>query len=214
MPLAFAQSAASVVASQKVSVHIEPNGEVKLVGKLTAISGTNLTLASWGGNWSVDASNATIVRRANGDANLSGYQVGDMIAVHGKASMTNLSVVARTIKNESVQKKERANFIGVISNLNASSTTSFTLTVKERGALTIMTNASTTVSINGQPASSTASLANGMFAQITGVWDGTNSTVIASSINAKTAVSVVEDVKPGILKKIFHIFGGKGKAND
>lgn len=208
MPLAFASAS---VSGDTAAVQITKSGEVKLVGKLTAISGTNLTVASWGGNWTVDASKAEIVRRFGGDAGLSEYQVNDILTVHGQASMTGMSVAAKVIKNESIQKRG-ANFVGVISGINASSTTAFTLKTEKNGLLSITTSASTTVMINGQAASTTVGLANGMYAQVSGVWNRANSTVIASSIIARTADNVLEHAKPSLLKKLFNFGNGKEKA--
>ncbi len=216
LPVAFAEadSATSTPATHQLaqmSVNVERNGNIKLVGQLTAVSGTNLTVQSWGGAWAVDASAAKIVRRFNGESNFAEYQVGDTVTVWGDASASGLTVKAKMVKDESIQKRG-ADFIGVISGVNASSTTSFTLTVKNRGALAITVNADTKITINGQSASSTAGLTNGMYASVTGVWDTTNSTVIAATVNARTAASVLDDANPSFLQKIFRFFGGRGKG--
>ena len=216
LPVAFAETASSTAEARKLpqlSVNIERNGNIKLVGKLTAVSGTNLTVQSWGGNWSVDASGAKIVRRFNGEASFAEYQIGDTVTVWGEASANALTVKAKMVKDESIQKRG-ADFVGVISGITASSTTSFTLTTQNKGALLITVNAATKISINGVLASTTAGLANGMYAQVAGVWDTNNSTVIATSVNARTAASVLDNTKPGPLKKLFNFFGGKGKEGE
>ena len=224
LPVAFAQAvsgnaqvSAEVEKLAKIklpqtAVHIEPNGEIKLSGKLTAMAGTTLTVASWGGNWTVDASNVKVVRRYNGESTLGEMQVGDMLIVHGQASMSGLTVIARMIHDESIQKRG-ADFFGVISNLNASSTSSFTLTVEKKGALSITTNADTKIFINGQAASTTAGLTNGMYARVTGVWNTANSSVIAATINAKTVTALVEEAKPNFFKRFFG-FLNKEKQED
>ena len=224
LPVAFAQAVSgnaqisveveklAKIQLPHTAVHIERNGEAKLVGKLTAIASTTLTITSWGGNWTVDASKAKIVRRYDGTSSLSEFQVGDLISVTGQASMTGAMIIARTVHNESIQKRG-ADFFGVISDLNASSTSAFTLTVEKKGALSIMTNVDTKIFINGQAASTTANLANGMYARVTGVWNVANSSVIAATINAKTAVAIVEEAKPNFFKKFFG-FLNKEKHED
>jgi hypothetical protein len=224
LPVAFAQAVSgnaqvhaevAKIQAPQTAVHIERNGQIKLNGKLTAMASTTLTIASWGGNWTVDASNVKVVRRFNGESSLGEMQIGDMLMVDGQASMTGLMVVARMIHDESIQTRN-ADFFGVISNLptgqaglNASSTSGFTLTVEKKGALSITTTADTKIFINGQPASTTVGLANGMYARVTGVWNTSNSSVIAATINAKTTGAIVEEAKPSFFKKFFDLFQGK-----
>lgn len=219
LPVAFAEAVSgnqqvgiemAKAQAPQTAVHIERNGQIKLTGKLTAMASTTLTVASWGGNWTVDAAQVKVVRRFNGESNLSEMQVGDMVMIDGQASMTGLNVVARMIHDESIQKKN-ADFFGVISNVNASSTVSFTLTVDKKGPLSITTNADTKIFINGTAASTTEGITNGMYARITGVWDTTNSSVIASAVDAKTANSIVE-AKPNFFKRFFSFFKGKPES--
>ncbi len=210
MPLVFAQASTG---GDVAGVQISRSGEVKLVGKLMAISGTNLTVASWGGSWTVDASKAEVVRRFGGDSGLSEYQVNDVLMVHGQASMAGLSIVAKVIKNESIQKRG-AQFFGVITDLNASSTTAFSLKTEKFGNLAVTASSSLKIVINGQASSSTAGLANGMYAQVSGVWDRVNSTVIANTIIARTTENAFEHAKPSLLKKLFNFKIGKDKQDN
>ncbi len=210
MPLVFAQASNG---AENAAVQITKSGEVKLVGKLTAISGTTLTVASWGGNWTVDASKAEIVRRFNGDSGLGEYQVNDILTVHGQASLTGMTVMARVVKNESIQKRG-ASFVGVISGITASSTNAFSLKTDKNGTLAVTASSTVKVIINGQVASTTAGLTNGMYAQVSGVWDRTNSTVIATSIIARTAENALESAKPSFLKKLFNFKNDKGQGKN
>ncbi len=215
LPVAFAQAVAAQ-GDMGNAVHIERNGEIKLVGTLTAVSSSTLSVQSWGGIWTVDASNVKVVRRFKGESNVSELQVGDQVMIQGQASATGLTVTARMIHDESIQKRN-GEFTGKISDLtagaNASSTATFTLTTEKRGAVKVTLTADTKLMINGSLASTTAGLANGMYASVSGIWDRTNSTVIATSVNAKTAATILDEAKPNFFKRFFGLFHKNQKGN-
>jgi len=57
-------------AAAPMSININSKGVASLQGTIASISGTTLTINSWGGAWNIDASTAKIVRRFGGTANL------------------------------------------------------------------------------------------------------------------------------------------------
>jgi len=148
-------------------------------GKLASISGTNLTVTSWGGNWNVDASSAKLARRFGGASNLTEFLAGDSLTIIGTVATTSSwTIKAKAVRNEFIQVKN-ANFSDTISNLSASG---FTLTTTKQ-TIQVTVDSNTKVRLDNKT-STFASLTNGMTAQVKGVWNRTQSTVMASNINA------------------------------
>jgi hypothetical protein len=170
----------------KMTVSIEPQGKAKLVGTISAISGSNLSVNSWGGTWAVtvDATSTKIIRRLGGVSNLSEFQVGDTLSVQGTAASTSLTIIAKTIQNESIQmiKVDRN---GVVSNISGA-TFDFVASGK---TYKITTDATTKFVINGKE-SSISGLVNGLSARIVGVWNRNNTSVVATRVEQKTLTNV------------------------
>ncbi len=166
-------------------VTISPAGNANLEGTVASISGSILNVASWGGTWSVDTSSAKLLRRFGAASSLSEFQAGDAVAVTGTASQSgSWAITAKQVRNSSIQMKNAA-FSGIISNLSGSN---FTLTTTSRGAVAVTVNSDAKVYLNGK-ASTVSSLANGMSATISGVWNRNESTVAASKISARVPKS-------------------------
>lgn len=186
--LATSFAFAQITSSQpkpSFSITATPSGNVRLMGTLKSTSGTTLTVTSWGGDWSVDASNAKLLRRFGATSSLSEFQVGDELSVMGTISSSgSWSITATTVRDEWIQVKN-ANSYGTISNLNVSAGT-FTLTTSGKGALQVSTSSNTKIYLNGGSAT-LSNLANGMMARVTGVWDRSMSTILANAVRARTA---------------------------
>lgn len=181
-PVAIAQT----TTTPQMAVTINKNGKVTLTGTIASISGNTLSVASWGGQWSVDATSAKIVRRYGGTSSLSEFQNGDQVAVQGTAAQSGWTITATNIRNNSIQTRN-ASFSGTISNFNASNQT-FTLGTTARGNVTISVSGSTTILLGGKQAAF-SSLANSPRATVSGIWGRNQSTVIASKISARLATS-------------------------
>lgn len=149
-----------------------------VMGKVTAISGTNITLVAKKGTYTVDASSAKLVRRFGATMTIGEIIVNDELMVNGTvSSSTGTTIVAKMIRNISLQAKN-GTFEGTISNLSA---TGFTVATKNRKDQTITVNASTTFSKEGKTAAMT-DLTTGSRVVVKGVWDRANSIVTAKSV--------------------------------
>ncbi len=164
------------------SVTINHSGHAVLEGGLVSISGNVLTVASWGGNWSVDVGSARLLNQSGRNANLSEFQSGDQLLIIGAAGDGAWSITAKIVRNRSI-RTIFASLRGTISSLNATSKT-FSLVTSQSGNVQINVDANTNIFVNGQH-SAFSDLVNGMTASVYGVWDRNKSTVMAKSITAR-----------------------------
>ncbi len=167
----------------KMMVQFNSNGKGQLSGTVAAMQSGSFTLNSWGGVWNINVASSTkIIRRFGGTSNLPEFAVGDAVLVSGTVSTTtSWAVNAAKVQNMSIQTRN-ASFNGTISNLSGSS---FTLTTKSRGGVKVTVNTDARVMVNDKTGA-VSDLANGMTATISGVWDRTQSTVMASKVVART----------------------------
>jgi Domain of unknown function (DUF5666) len=148
-------------------------------GTVASVSGNSIMLTgSKGASYSVDATNAKLVRRFGAAMQLSDIQTGDVLLVTGVVNGT--SVAAKTIRDQSLQA-HNGTFNGTVSAVNGSG---FTLQSKQRGNQTINTTSST-VFKKGTASSSLSDIAVGQTVTVSGVWDRTNSNVTASRVTIK-----------------------------
>lgn len=95
-----------------LEVHIFDNGKVLVRGaKITAISGNTISASNtWNSvvlNWTVHTDSSTnLLRRFDGNAQMSDFSVGDFISFSGDLVQTgtSLTVNAKVVKDWSVQK--------------------------------------------------------------------------------------------------------------
>jgi len=168
----------------QMQVRIERSGRAQLVGTLVSVSSTTLTVTSWGGNWSVDASNAKLVRRYGGQSNLSEFQAGDYLQIQGTASSSAAwTIIATIVKDNSIQVKN-VNVMGTISNLNASSTPGFTLTAQNGQVIQVNVTSATRIYVNGQQGA-LSNLSNGISVRVKGVLDRNSKNILADRIEYK-----------------------------
>lgn len=160
-----------------MSINAGRGGNVKLEGTLVSASGSTLTVASWGGNWAVDASNAKLVRRFGGISNPSEFQAGDQLVVTGTVQTSSWAITAKQIQDYSIQTKNVSPY-GTVSNVTG---TGFTLTVSNGKVYQVTLATTATVTVNGK-ASTSAAIVNGSKAQAWGVLDRTESTINATRV--------------------------------
>jgi hypothetical protein len=173
-----------VPSTQVSSISIERNGNTRLMGIINSVSGTSLSIASWGGTWTVDASSAKLLRKYGGASSISEFQNGDSVTVSGIASMSSLSIVAKHVQDTSIQSKN-VNPSGTISNISG---TSFTLTTSSK-SYQVSTDSSTKITINGK-ASSFTNLAPSVVARVQGVLDRNNSSIKATRIEQTSTTNL------------------------
>lgn len=144
-----------------LEVHITDNGKVLVRGaKVASISGSTITATTmWGSavmNWTVTSDADTkLIRRYGGASAINEITVGDYISFQGSlvtSTASPMTVLAKTIKNWSVQKKN-ATFEGTVTSVSGST---FVMSTKKDGSITITTTATTQFMKN----SSTATLAD------------------------------------------------------
>jgi hypothetical protein len=129
--------------------------------------------------YSVDATNAKLMRRFGAAMQLSDMQAGDVLAVSG--TVNGLSITAKTIRDNSLQA-HNGTFIGTVS--GAVNGSSFTIQSKARGSQTINTT-SATIFKKGTASSSLADIAAVETVTVSGVWDRTNSNITATRVTIK-----------------------------
>jgi hypothetical protein len=128
--------------------------------------------------YSVDATNAQLIRRYGAAMQLSDMQAGDVLAVSG--TINGLSITAKTVRDESLQA-HNGTFVGTVGQVSGSS---FVLQSKDRGSQTInITNS--TIFREGTASTSSSAVAQGQTATVSGVWDRTNSNVTANRVTIK-----------------------------
>jgi|GEM_PF-2289633 hypothetical protein len=128
--------------------------------------------------FSVDATNAKLVRRYGAAMQLSDMQAGDVLAVSG--IINGLNITAKTIRDESLQA-HNGTFVGTVGTVNGGN---FILQSKNRGGQTINITG-TTIFREGTASTGPGSIAQGQTATVSGVWDRTNSNVTATRVTIK-----------------------------
>jgi hypothetical protein len=189
------------VPGQQMILHAEANGKVLLRGTIDSVSGSTLTVKSWGGDWTINVPASAEVFPAA--ATLASFKVGDFIGIQGSVNQnaswtvdatlvrdwTERQVVRDEIKNnvQSARQEMRANtprtLQGTISNLSGQT---FTLTtdngVVYSGALT--SNAK--ILMNNWLTLDFSRVQNG---DIVRVWGPVSSSTITGSIFRDTSIT-------------------------
>jgi hypothetical protein len=113
--------------NQNMMVSVNPAGRATIQGKVTAISSSSVSIASWGGTWTVNFS-GNVKAKYGQKLPLSSIKVGDVVTASGKISNNGgLTIDAVSIRDVNLNVKP-SSLKGVISNLNAEAH-SFTLTL-------------------------------------------------------------------------------------
>ena len=177
--MAFAQtnSGEAPTATPAMMISVSTHGSMKLEGTLASVSGTTLTINSWGGVWTVDASGAKLLRRFGGAASVSEFKQGDAMIVLGTAQQSGWAVTAKSVRDMSIQERN-VRPIGTVSGLSG---TGFTLTTAAGKSYQVSAEASTTIVMSGK-SGSWANLANGVRVEVWGVLDRLEQTLSATRI--------------------------------
>lgn len=152
-------------------------------GTVTALNGSAISVKK--GNGSVvivQAANAKIVRRFGATMTLADIQTNDRLLIVGTVA-TGTEVVASHIRDLSLQARN-GTFSGSISSVS-SGTKTFVLQTNNRDAQTIIVNAATKITKNGNTATFSDLAVSGIV-RVTGVWNRTNENVTATSISLTT----------------------------
>jgi len=168
----------NIVTASKVNIVIRT---ATVDGTVTAVSGTTITMTLKSDSMvtdTVDASNAKLIRRFGAAMQITDIQNGDMLEVNGTVTGNNIS--AKVVRDISLQA-HNGTFAGTIS---AVSTSSFTLSSKDRGNQTVNTDSNTQFRL-GSSSASFSDLAVGQTVTVSGVWDRTNSNVTATRVTIK-----------------------------
>src|SRR3989338_7312882 len=189
----FAASAATVNASSSTGVIISPNGIVRVIGAdVTAVGSGFVSAATTIGNtilnWLVNISAATKVS-GNGTVNASttGISVGDRIAFKGALTSTSSSplvVAATKIRDMTTILPFKHVMGGKISSVN-SANGSFVITKGDR-SVTVQTNASTTIMVNGTATTTLASVQAGDEVKVSGTPNADGSVITATKVVVRT----------------------------
>lgn len=171
-------STANTIAASKVNITIRT---LSVLGTVTSISGSTIMMAAKNSTstvYSVDTTNAKLIRHYGAALTLADMQTGDMLRVTGQILGTNIA--AKTVRDDSLQARY-GTFVGTVSSLSG---TSFVLVSKERGNQTINTSTSTVIRLADKKGSF-SDLAVGETVTVSGVWDRTNTNVTANRITIK-----------------------------
>ena len=144
--------------------------EARVKGKITVIGSNNFSLSGEDGTFQVTIMNKTVIlRKFGGKSSLSEYSVGDEVVVFGKfTDDTKLIIDAKTVKNNSIQKRFGA-FFGKVTVKN---TDNFVMETAERGIQTVYFG--TTKFINIKEINiSYGDIKIGDRVRVKGVWDKT-----------------------------------------
>ncbi len=171
---------------EKMEKHQEKRQEKTISGAVTSINGMTLAVKNTKDSvvYTVDATNAKLVRKFGANMVIGDIQVNDILFVNGTISTTTpTTVVAKVIRDESLQARN-ATFNGTVVTITG---TSFTLQTKERGLQTVNTTSSSTIKKNGTTATF-ADITVGATVRVDGIWNNTNNNIAAKTINilAKT----------------------------
>ncbi len=171
-----------------IELHINNNGKVLVRGiKVTGVSGNTVSGTIAWGSYSLPvsvngASVTKVARRFGGTATVSEISAGDFISVEGSLDQTQsmLTINATFIKDWSIQDKA-GTFSGTVSSVNAGAS-SFVLASRQRGNITVVVTASTTI-MKGNQAATFADITQGAtISTVSGTWDTVNNTLTAAKV--------------------------------
>jgi len=154
----------------KVKNFMKKNLKFEAKGKITVIGSNNFSLSGEDGTFQVNITDKTVIlRKFGGKSSLSEYSVGDEVVVFGKfTDDTKLIIDAKTVKNNSIQKRFGA-FFGKVTVKN---TDNFVMETAERGIQTVYFG--TTKFINIKEINiSYGDIKIGDRVRVKGVWDKT-----------------------------------------
>lgn len=164
------------VMAQMKQIKHKTDVQVSLSGKVTALSGSTVTLlAANGSSYTVDASAAKLIRRYGAVMTVADIQMNDQLYVQG--TLLGSTIKAKLIQDLSLQARN-GSFTGTVQSISSDR---FMLQSNNRGVQTIFFASSTKFMKGNTPATS-ADLRTGMSVRVDGVWNNTNSNVTANKV--------------------------------
>ncbi len=188
-----------------LEVHITNNGNVLVRGaKVTAVSGNTVTATTmWGSaniTWAVNTDgNTKLLRKYGGASVLSEIAVGDFVSFQGSlitGTATPMTVLAKTLKNWSIQKKN-ATFEGIVGTKTG---TSFVLMTNNQGNITVNTSATTQIKKSDDSTGVFADIPNSSKVVATGLYNNLTKTLEASMVKVKQVAPASAVTKEGTIK--------------
>jgi hypothetical protein len=148
---------------------------VILGGKVTAKSGTTLTVAKDGKDYTVLTDANTHFRRLFwGKGSIDEVSVNDLVNVHGKwTDDTKTTVQTVLVRDISIQKRFGV-FFGTVQSLTSNG---FVLQTVERGTQTVTVSSSTKFVNRKGEAVTQSDILPGQRIRVRGIWDRANSTI-------------------------------------
>lgn len=183
-----------------MSFTINKNGGVTMQGKIISLSSSvndsadsqsQFVVASWFGNYTVEARNAKIINVAGNSVGYSEMKVGDLVKIQGLASLTGPFITAQSIKYySSVSSVPTVSSLRgvIVEDQSASIIRSFIL-VSENTKVRIITNSDVEVIVDGK-STSYDQIKNGMTAVVYGSYNADSSAFIAKRIEATSVTKV------------------------
>lgn len=135
------------VKSDHLMVSINPSGKATIQGKVTAVSSSSVSVASWGGTWTANIASGAQVHVRGQKLPLSSVRVGDSVIVTGQVSQNGLVLNNASIRDLSLDVKFKS---------YATSSDGKTYTVILKNGETL------TVSLSSSSASTTAKSGTGL----------------------------------------------------
>src|SRR3990167_6622231 len=144
--------------------------EARVKGKITVVGSNNFSLSGEDGTFQVNITDKTqILRKFGGKSSLSEFSVGDEVVIFGKfTDDTKLTIDAKTIKNNSIQKRWGA-FFGKVTSHNSDN---FIMETLERGSQTVYFGGAKFVN-RKEISISYSDIKVGDRVRVKGVWDKT-----------------------------------------
>ncbi|MFA6017153.1 MAG: hypothetical protein WC744_03640 [Patescibacteria group bacterium] len=144
--------------------------EARVRGAVTIVSSNNFSLTGEDGTFQVNVTDQTkLLRKFGGKSALSEYSVGDEVVVFGKfTDSTKLIIDAKTIRNNSIQKRFGA-FFGKVTVKNSDN---FVMETLERGTQTVYFGTAKIVD-RKETSISYGDIKVGDRIRVKGVWDKT-----------------------------------------
>lgn len=171
-----------------LEVHISNNGKTLVRGaKVTAVATNSITATTtWGANivtWTVTTdSNTKLIRRYGGSSAMTEIAVGDFISFQGtlSSSASGMTVLAKTVKDWSIQKKN-ATHEGTVSSISGAT---FVIAKNNGVNVTVNTTGSTQFMKNNV-AGVFADITVGAKVTATGIFNNLTNTLDASKVVIK-----------------------------
>lgn len=161
-------------------------------GDVTAISGTTLTVSKDGKTYTVNTDSNTKYRRHFwGKSSFSETSVGDKVNVQGKfTNDEKITILARLIRNTSIQKRKGV-FFGTVT---SKTSTSIVIDAAARGPQTIFFDSNTKFENRREESMTSAQVNVGDKIRVKGLWDKTLSKI--------TEVTQVKDFTQPVISSV------------